>query len=38
MTSISDMKEILGGEDKQNPRDSTYTSMYINLFHIYQQK
>jgi len=27
MTSISDMKEILGGEDKQNPRDSTYTSM-----------
>ena len=27
---ICDMKEMIGGETKQNPRDSTYTSMLIN--------
>ena len=27
---ICDMKKMIGGETKQNPRDSTYTSMLIN--------
>jgi hypothetical protein len=38
MISISDMKKILWGEAKQNPRDSTQIPMYINLFDIYQHK
>jgi hypothetical protein len=33
-----EMKKIFGGEDKQNPRDSTYTPMYMNLFTISEQK
>ena len=33
-----EMKKISGGEAKQNPRDSTQTPMYINLFAIFQQK
>ena len=32
------MKKIFGGESKQNPRDTTQTPMYINLFAIFQQK
>ena len=30
-------EENIWGEAKQNPRDSTYTPMYINLFAIFQQ-
>ena len=33
-----EMKNIFGGEAKQNPRDSKQTPMYINLFIIFQQK
>jgi hypothetical protein len=33
-----EMKKIFGGEAKQNPQDSTWTPMYINLFAIFQQK
>ena len=33
-----EMKKIFGGEAKHNPRDSTQTPMYINLFAIFQQK
>ena len=32
------MKKTFGGEAKQNPPDSTYSPMYINLFDIFQQK
>jgi hypothetical protein len=30
MISISDMKNILGGEDKQNYLGSTYTTIIVN--------
>ena len=30
MISISDMKNILGGEDKQNYLVSTYTTINVN--------
>ena len=33
-----EMNKIFGGEAKQNPQDSTWTPMYINLFAIFQQK
>jgi hypothetical protein len=36
--SNSEMKKTFGGEAKQNPPDSTYSPMYINLFNIFQQK
>jgi hypothetical protein len=36
--SNSEMKKTFGGEAKQNPPDSTYSPMYINLFDIFQQK
>jgi hypothetical protein len=37
MISNSEMKKTFGGEAKQNPPDSTYSPMYINLFDIFQQ-
>jgi hypothetical protein len=38
MISNSEMKKTFGGEAKQNPPDSTYSPMYINLFDIFKQK
>ena len=37
MIAICDMK-MLGGEAKQNPRDSTYTVMLINYLISIKQK